>query len=179
MSPIQKRWIRSTEETNDKGSKGKNYWMKIRIIGGPGSGKTFLAKKKEEELSIPHFDLDDLQWDNKADSYGIKRDPQEREELLEKILLREDWIIEGVYYKWCSKTIENADVIYVLEVPKYKYRFRILKRFIRRKLGLEKGKRETLKSLYKLLVWADKYSREDLPEIRKLLKPYYSKVVEL
>ena len=77
--------------------------MKIRIIGGPGSGKTFLAKKKEEELSIPHFDLDDLQWDNKADSYGTKRDHQEREELLEKILLREDWIIEGVYYKWCSE----------------------------------------------------------------------------
>ena len=43
--------------------------MKIHIIGGPGSGKTFLAEKLSKELGIRHYDLDELQWDNKSDSY--------------------------------------------------------------------------------------------------------------
>ncbi len=44
--------------------------MKIHIIGGPGSGKTFLAEKLSKEYGIRHIDLDELQWDNKwADKY--------------------------------------------------------------------------------------------------------------
>ena len=67
-----------------------NSWgrkiMKIHIIGGPGSGKTFLADKLSRQYGIPHYDLDDLQWDNAANDYGTKRDPQERAALLDQIL---------------------------------------------------------------------------------------------
>ncbi len=37
--------------------------MKIFIIGGPGSRKTYLAKKLSKELGIRHYDLDELQSD--------------------------------------------------------------------------------------------------------------------
>lgn len=40
--------------------------MKIHIIGGRGTGKTYLAKKLAEELKIPHYGLYNLQW---ADKY--------------------------------------------------------------------------------------------------------------
>ena len=40
--------------------------MKIHIVGGPGSGKSFLAKKLSRELGIPHYDLDDIQWVNEG-----------------------------------------------------------------------------------------------------------------
>jgi len=121
------------------------YEMKIHIIGGSGSGKTYLADKLSKEHNIPHFDLDDLQWDNKAESYGIKRNPDERQAMLLEILNKEDWIIEGVYYKWCRQCFADADKIYLLEVPRRTYRHRIIRRFIRRKLGLEKGKKEKRK----------------------------------
>jgi len=153
--------------------------MKIRIIGGPGSGKTYLAKRLSKEYGVPHYDLDDLQWDNSADGYGTKRDPAERGAMLDGIMRNGDWIIEGVYYAWCGRTFEEADKIYLLSVPRRKYRRRIIRRFIRRKLGLEKGKKETLKSLSALLKWADKFQRENLIEIRKLLEAYPEKVVEL
>lgn len=152
--------------------------MKIHIIGGPGSGKTFLAEKLSRELRIHHYDLDDMQWDNQSDSYGVKRATDERDGLLANVLSQKDWIIEGVYYAWCQQCFADADKIYVLRVPRYKYRYRIIRRFVRRKLGLEQGKKETLKSLYQLLKWADKYQQDNLVEIRKLLAPYSDKVIE-
>ena len=152
--------------------------MKIHIVGGPGSGKSFLAKKLSRELGIPHYDLDDIQWANES-GYGKKRDTGERDALLEQILQRDDWIMEGVYYAWCGRCFEDADRIYLLIVPRRVYRYRILRRFLRRKLGLEPGKKETLKSLSALLQWADKYQRVNLVEIRKLLEAYPEKVMEL
>mgnify|MGYP002624848624 CR=1 FL=1 len=152
--------------------------MKIHIIGGPGSGKTFLAEKLSKELGIRHYDLDELQWDNKLDSYGVKRASDERDKLLSDVLNQNDWIIEGVYYEWCQQCFADADKIYILSVSRYKYRYRIIRRFIRRKLGLEQGKKETMKSLLQLLKWADKYQKVNLVEIRKLMIPYSNKVIE-
>ena len=116
--------------------------MKIHIIGGSGSGKTYLAENLSKKYGIRHYDLDDLQWDNDADTYGVKRSKEERGELLEEILKEPEWIIEGVYYKWVSEAFAAADVIYVLNVPLYVTKFRIIKRFCKRKLGLERGKKK-------------------------------------
>lgn len=151
--------------------------MKVHIIGGSGSGKSYLANKLSKEYGIAHYDLDDLQWDNKAESYGVKRNADERRAMLQDILKNEEWIIEGVYYKWCKQCFADADKIYLLQVPKRVYTYRIVKRFIKRKLGLEKGKKETIKSLIELIKWADSYEKNDMVEIKKLLEPYMDKLV--
>ncbi len=152
--------------------------MKIHIIGAPGSGKSFLADNFSKQFDIPHYDLDDLQWDNATNDYGTKRNPQERDALLNQILEKDDWIIEGVYFAWCKQCFEDADKIYVLDVPQYKCIYRIVRRFIRRKLGIENGKKESLKSLIDLLKWTDKFQKVNLPKIRIFLESYSSKVIE-
>lgn len=152
--------------------------MKIHIIGGSGSGKTTLAQNLSKEYGVPHYDLDELFWDNTA-GYGTRRDPAARQVLLDEILRQDEWIVEGVYYAWCGQCFRDADTIYLLTVPRYKYRFRIIRRFIRRKLRLEKGKKESLSSLKELLKWADKYQQENLPEIKKRLAPFADKVIGL
>ena len=105
-----------------------------------------------EKYSIPHFDLDDLQWDDSAETYGVRMPIEKRDALLQEILEKESWIMEGVYYAWVGQSFEDADIIYVLDVPKHVYTYRIIRRFIRRRLGCEKGKKENLKSVYNLLV---------------------------
>ena len=151
--------------------------MKIHIIGCSGTGKTYLARKLSEKYNIQHYDLDDIQWDNSADGYGLKMPVNKREELLKQILIQESWIIEGVYYAWVTESFQMADVIYVLDLPSYIYKYRIIIRFIKRKLGIEKGKKETFKSVYNLLKWTNKYQNNNLKEIKKILKEYESKVI--
>ena len=153
--------------------------MKIHIIGCSGSGKTYLAKALSKKYNTPHFDLDDIQWDNNAGGYGVKMPVEKRTELLNNILENEDWIIEGVYYAWVGKCFEDADKIYVLDIPKRVYTYRIIKRAIKRKLGFERGKKETLKSVYNLLKWTDTFQNKNMVEIRKILTKYPSKTVLL
>lgn len=144
--------------------------MKIRIVGGSGTGKTTLAKELSVKYGIANYDLDDIFWDNNSQTYGTKRDIKSRDALLNKIVEEDDWIIEGVYFSWCKQTFEKADQIYLLDVPRKVYRRRIIRRFVRRKLGIEKGKKENLKSLQALLKWTDNYSQTTVPEIKEYLE---------
>lgn len=125
--------------------------MKIHIIGCSGTSKTYLAKKLSNKYNIPHFDLDNIYWDNSSQKYGIKTKVEKRDKLFQNILEKDDLIIEGIYYKWLEQSFKNADIIYILDLPKYIYKFRIIKKFIKRKLKLETVKKETLKSLLDLV----------------------------
>lgn len=151
--------------------------MKIRIIGCSGSGKTYFAKRLSKKYNIPNYDLDDIQWDNSQNSYGVKMPVEKRNQMLNDILQQPEWIIDGVYYAWVQRSFEEADMIYVLNMPKYLYSFRIIKRFINRKIGLENGKKETLKSVYNLLKWTDTFQKTNMKDIIKILEPHKNKVV--
>ncbi len=153
--------------------------MKIHIIGCSGSGKTYLANALSKKYNISHFDLDDIQWDNNSKGYGTKRPLEERNVLLQEILCNNEWIIEGVYYAWVQQSFDEADIIYVLDMPSYLYKSRIIIRFIKRKLGIQKGKRENLKSVYNLLKWTETFQNKNLKEIRSILDRYSNKVIWL
>ncbi len=153
--------------------------MKIRIIGCSGSGKSYLAKKLSQKYNIPHFDLDDLQWDNTQNLYGVKMPVEKRDQMLSDILIKPDWIIEGVYYGWVQQSFADADIIYVLNVPKWLYKTRIIRRFILRIFGIEKGKKETFKSLFNLLKWTDTFQNKNMKEINDILSQYSVKTIYL
>jgi len=153
--------------------------VKIHIIGCSGSGKTYLANALAKKYNIPHFDLDDIQWDNNAEGYGTKRPLEERNALLQEILNNNEWVIEGVYYAWVQQSFDEADIIYVLDMPRYLYKSRIIVRSIKRKLGIQQGKRETLKSVYNLLKWTETFQNKNLKEIKTILDKYENKVIWL
>lgn len=153
---------------------------KIYIIGAPGSGKTTYARKLSQELGVPHFDLDELKWENTGGKYySKKRDKIERAKMLDDVLAKNPhWICEGVYFRdWILPVIQNADEVIVLMPPRWLRQCRILRRSIRRMLHLEPSKhKETSKSLYDLLSWAHRYDYAYLPlaleEMRAAKTPY-------
>ena len=153
--------------------------MKIHIFGCSGSGKTYLSNRLSVKYSLPNFDLDNIFWDNSKGSYGIKTPVEERSQMLNDILKQDDWIIEGVYYSWLSESFEKSDKIIILNLPASICKFRIIKRFIKRKLGIERGKNESLKSLIELISWTDRFQEKNFREALEILKPYREKTVIL
>lgn len=150
--------------------------MKIQIIGCSGTGKTYLAKALAEKYQIPRLDLDDIFWDNREGAYGKKYDEATRHALLSEYLSKESWIIEGVYYKWTAQVFEDATAIYVLEIPRRVYLYRIIKRFLKRKLHLEEGKGGSIRSLVALVRWTKKYQNVHMVEIQNILTNYEDKL---
>ena len=155
------------------------YSMRIHIIGGSGTGKSYLANVLSTQYRITHYDLDNLFWDNSSDHYGVKTPVDKRDRMLHDILKKESWILEGVYYSWLDESFEKADAILILDIPKRVYQSRIIRRFIKRKLGIEQGKKETIKSLIDLLKWTNHFQSNMLPNIHSILSKYKDKVIVL
>ena len=151
--------------------------MKIHIIGPSGSGKTHFAKILSLKYKLPHFDLDNLFWDNTSPQYGVKMPAEKRTEMLEAILEKEGWIIEGIYYSWVEESFKLADRIFLLDVPRRVYMLSVIKRFIMRKRHSDKHQRETVRTLAEILRWAYRYPAKNLPEIRQCLEKYWDKVI--
>ena len=93
--------------------------MKIHIIGCSGTGKTYFVKRLSNKYNIPHYDLDNIYWDNSSEKYETKTEFEKRDKLLQNILEKDNWIIEGIYYKRLEQSFKNADIIYILDLPKY------------------------------------------------------------
>lgn len=66
-----------------------------------------------------------------------------------------------------------------IHIPLFLCKVRIIWRFLKRKLGLEKGNKESLKSLYNLLRWTNAFQKKNMPEIKIVMEKYEEKVVYL
>lgn len=132
----------------------KTIYKRIHIIGSVGSGKTTLAKEISSWLDIPYYELDNVVW-IRHKSGDMRRTEQEREEYLKSILQSNNWIIEGIHNEdWVSDCFNSADLILFLDT-KYSIRtYRIIKRFLKQKLRIEKANYIlTLDIFFKMFKW--------------------------
>lgn len=150
-------------------------YKRIHIIGGPGSGKSYLGRKLAKHFNLPQLELDDIFWDNTATSYGTKRPDTERDQLLHNFIRQPAWVVEGVYHKWLAESFNRADVVIVLNTSLWRTTGRIIIRFIRRKLGLERNPAGTLVSQYNLVIWSFDYAKNKMPAILEMTEPLKTK----
>lgn len=152
---------------------------KIHIIGSVGSGKTTLARSLSSKLNVPLYELDNVVW-KRSKSGDIRRSTEERDVYLRNILNLDTWIIEGVHHKWVLQSFQKADLIIFLDTNYSKRMFRIIKRYILQKLGLEKAHyKPTFKMFKKMFGWNSQFEKECKPEILKALNTHSEKVIFL
>lgn len=142
---------------------------RIHIIGGPGSGKTYIATKLAEQFRIPRQDLDEIFWDRSAPRYGVPADPQERDRKLADIISGDGWVIEGVYYLWVGPSFDKADFIIDLTPSLWVRHPRVARRFLLRKIRRDKSKSETFSDFWRLLQWSHKYDKDNLIRARRFI----------
>jgi adenylate kinase family enzyme len=151
----------------------KRFWRTVRprihIIGGPGSGKTYVAAKLAVRFGVPAYNLDDIFWDSTAPRYGVRADVSERDRKLAAIVSGDGWIIEGVYYQWLAPSFDVADVIVALTPSVWVRHWRVVGRFLSRKFGRIPSKRESVADLWHLLRWSHAYDGGNLIRARKFV----------
>lgn len=155
---------------------GKRLNSKIYIIGSVASGKTTLARKLSILFDVPWYELDDVVY-SRLPSGDVKRSTEERDFIFNQIIYSEKWIIEGVYRECFKSGFDIADTIILLNTSLYKRNCRILRRWIRQKLKLEKsGYAPTVKMLLSMYKWSNGFEKTK-DDILKILEPYKNKAV--
>lgn len=149
--------------------------MKIRIIGAVGSGKTQLAQQLSLKYGIPVTSLDDLNWIRST--HGDRhRTPEARAILLNKIVSQDDWLIEGVQYRYGRETFADADVIYFKDVSHWRNLYYLVKRYLKNRLTNGPQQYANLRIFLK---WEHNFRVKERVEIVMLLKPYMHKTIIL
>jgi len=151
--------------------------IKILIVGIVACGKTTLAKKIYLENNIKYFELDSIVHD---DYSNRKRNNNEQQDILKKINKdNDDWIIEGTLRKNLYNLLHTASKIIYIDIPLHTRKKRILWRFLKQKLGMEKSNyKPTLKMLKTMYKWTKDFE-ENKKNFEKVLKKYNKKLIIL
>lgn len=84
---------------------------KISIVGGPGTGKSTLARNLGKELNLPVCHIDGIEhlknWE--------KRSAKERDEMILEKVAQAKWVIDGTYQSTLEARIQNSDMVIFLD----------------------------------------------------------------
>lgn len=94
------------------------------IIGGPGSGKTWLAQRLGRLYELPIHAVDGEVWD----PLGNLRAPDDIDGRMRLLTTEEKWIIEGGNSRTYASRVQRADAIIRMVPPIWQRFYRVLRR---------------------------------------------------
>ena len=132
---------------------------RIHIVGGPGSGKTTLARALAQQRNVRAYDLDEVGYEGGA---GAKRSPAARQADVTRILAQPGWVTEGVFLWWVDDLLAAAEVVIWLDLAWPLVAWRIVTRHI--KLSWQGTNRHPgLRKLLGFLRWVRSYYATPFP----------------
>lgn len=150
--------------------------MKVLIFGIVASGKTTLSRKLSLKYNIPCYEGDNIAWQRKSKEQ-YKRSDIEQLNIILDIDKRGDWIIEGTYRESQKCLFDMAEIIIFLDTPLHIRRVRIITRFIKQKLGIEKcNYNPTFEMLKKMFKWTSDFEKKR-SKYERILLEYEDKLI--
>ena len=137
---------------------------RILIIGCPGSGKSYFAKRLGEITKLPVIHMDNIYW--KKDKTSISK-----EELMKKLqpyLEKDEWIIDGNYHHTLTQRLKYATDVFFLDIP----REECIKGMLER-IDIERDDIpwvETREDAEELIAWTEDYEKRHKVEEEQMLK---------
>lgn len=148
--------------------------MKILIVGIVASGKTTMAKILSKCLDIEHYEIDSIVHD---DFNKKKRSNYEQQKIIKKINENKSWILEGTLRKNLYNLLAVSEKVIYIDLPLRLRKRRIVLRFIKQKLGIEKcNYKPTLNMLKMMFKWTNDFE-EEKAMLEKRLEKYSEKLI--
>jgi adenylate kinase family enzyme len=141
---------------------------RVVVVGTYGAGKSTLAAELGRLLQLPVRHLDALRWDP-----GWKLLPQrEWEELLDRLVAEDEWIIDGNFERTLPPRLRRADTVVFLDAPLAGSLWRTVRRRLSRgeRPDLAPGLEEKL-NLALIRLFA-RYRREVRPQLAELVRAH-------
>lgn len=150
--------------------------MKIFIFGIVASGKTTLSRRLSLKHNIPCYEGDNIAWQRKGEEQYKRSDIEQLNVILD-IDKSGEWIIEGTYRESQKCLFDMAEIIIFLDTPLHIRRLRIITRFIKQKLGIEKcNYNPTFEMLKKMFKWTRDFEKKR-SKYEKILLEYKDKLI--
>jgi adenylate kinase family enzyme len=155
--------------------------MKIYVVGAVASGKSTLAKRMSKIWNIPYQSLDDVvhitdrthPWGNR------KREVEERDALFHSFMQQPKWILEDTGRPCFEDGLKEANTIVLLDTSSKVRNYRIIKRWIKQRLGFEKCIYSPhIKMLLSMFKWSKDYDTGK-DNLKERLTPYQEKLIIL
>lgn len=97
------------------------------IIGQPGSGKSWLARKLGKVTGLPVVHIDHIHW---KDGW-VERAAEEKDILVAEVHAQDTWIFEGGHSRSWGDRMARADTCIWLDVPIWKRAWRVFYRTLK------------------------------------------------
>jgi adenylate kinase family enzyme len=131
--------------------------QRIIILGNSGSGKSYLARRLGQRLSITPTHLDDLFWE--PGGFNQKRPQEIVLQDIEGILKLHQWIVEGVFGELAVRFLDRAECLIWLDMDWEYCQANLIHRGSESSQQLDKEQAE--ENFGKLLLWASQYWTRD------------------
>ena len=139
---------------------------RILVIGCPGAGKTYFAKKLKEITHLPLVHMDNLYWNK--DKTSISQD--ELANRLLPYLKEENWIIDGNYHDTLKLRLEYATDVFFMKMSRDECIEGILERIDQVRDDIPWV--ETKKDAAELISWTIDYEERTKAQEEALLKEF-------
>ena len=145
-------------------------YKRVAVIGCPGGGKSTFSRALRDATGLPLYHLDALYW--RPDRTTLPR--EEFYPLMQEIIAREEWIIDGNYQSTLEWRVAACDLLVFLDFPA-----EVCLSGVRARKGqarsdmpwVEEGEDE------EFLAFIRAFESESKPKILELIKKYPDKAV--